>query len=61
MKSHALIQHEVLCELKWDTHIDKTAVVVDVDKGIVVLSGDVDPYGQKIAALGSSAVWVFGG
>lgn len=50
MKSDALIKHEVLCELKWDTHVEEPAVVVEVDKGIVMLTGSVKHYGQKIAA-----------
>lgn len=50
MKSDALIKHEVLCELKWDTHVEETTVVVEVDKGVVMLTGSVKHYGQKIAA-----------
>jgi osmotically-inducible protein OsmY len=50
MKSDALIKHEILCELKWDTHVDESTVVVEVDQGVVTLTGDVKHYGQKIAA-----------
>lgn len=50
MKSDARIKHEVLSELKWDTRVDETAIVVEVDKGIVMLTGSLEHYGQKIAA-----------
>lgn len=50
MKSDALIKHEVLCELRWDTHVDATGVLVDVDNGTVTLTGSVHHYGQKFAA-----------
>jgi osmotically-inducible protein OsmY len=50
MKSDALITHEVLCELKWDTHVDDTEVLVEVDRGTVTLTGTVGHYGKKVAA-----------
>jgi osmotically-inducible protein OsmY len=50
MKSDRLIKHEVLCELKWDTHVDETEISVEVDNGTVTLTGSVKHYGQKIAA-----------
>ena len=50
MRSDALIKHEVLCELSWDTHVDRTELSVEVDNGIVTLTGSVHHYGQKLAA-----------
>jgi hypothetical protein len=38
MKSDALIKHEIRCELKWDTHVDESTVVVAVD---LQVAGDI--------------------
>lgn len=50
MKNDALIKHEVLCELKWDTGVDELGIAVEVDAGVACLTGSVKHYGQKCAA-----------
>lgn len=43
------IKQQVLRELMWDSHVGLTNIGVDVDKGVVTLSGLVDNYAKKIA------------
>lgn len=50
MKSDSEIQKQVLQELKWDTRVEETEVGVQVDKGVVTLTGNVSSYAKKIAA-----------
>jgi osmotically-inducible protein OsmY len=51
MKSDVLIQQDVLRELRWDTRIaSQTDVGVEVDRGIVTLTGTVDSFAKKGAA-----------
>lgn len=49
-KSDAQIQQEALEELKWDTRVEATDVGVEVDRGIVTLTGTVATYAEKYAA-----------
>jgi osmotically-inducible protein OsmY len=49
-KSDLQIQQDVMRELRWDTRIGPTEVGVEVDKGIVTLTGTVDSYAKKYAA-----------
>jgi osmotically-inducible protein OsmY len=49
-RTGAEIQQDVLRELKWDTRVDETDVGVEVDEGIVTLTGTVDSWGKKVAA-----------
>ncbi len=49
-KTDAEIQQDVLRELRWDTRIKETEVGVEVDHGVVTLTGDVDSYAKKLAA-----------
>jgi osmotically-inducible protein OsmY len=50
MRSDAQIQQAVLQELKWDTRVEETDVGVEVDQGVVTLSGAVRNYAKKLAA-----------
>jgi osmotically-inducible protein OsmY len=50
MKTDTQLQNDVMAELKWNTSINATKVGVEVDKGVVTLSGHVDNYGQKWSA-----------
>lgn len=50
-KTDRQIHDAVLEELKWDTQVDETEVGVEVDKGVVTLTGTVSSYAKKIAAL----------
>lgn len=49
-KDHAL-QQTVEDELDWAQDVDSTRVGVEVDKGVVTLSGDVESFAQRRAAL----------
>jgi osmotically-inducible protein OsmY len=50
MRTDVRIQHDVIEELKWDTRVDETDVGVEVDKGVVTLTGTVDNYAKRLAA-----------
>ncbi|HVK39231.1 MAG TPA: BON domain-containing protein [Candidatus Kapabacteria bacterium] len=50
IKSDAKIQKDVLQEMHWDSRVDETDVGVEVDDGIVTLTGTVDSYAKRIAA-----------
>ena len=49
-KTDIQIQMDVLRELNWDTRIAQTDVGVEVDRGVVTLTGTVDSYAKKTAA-----------
>jgi len=51
IKTDASIKRDVLQELKWDQRVDETEVGVQVKDGIVTLTGKVDTYAKKVAAL----------
>jgi osmotically-inducible protein OsmY len=44
------IQQDVLAELEWDPQVEPTEVGVEVDDGVVTLSGWVETYAKKLAA-----------
>jgi osmotically-inducible protein OsmY len=50
VKTDKQVQQDVLRELKWDPRVDETDVVVEVDNGIVTLTGSVGSYAQRMAA-----------
>lgn len=50
MKTDAEIQQDVLDELDWDPEIEVTDVGVEVDDGVVTLTGTVDMYTTKLTA-----------
>jgi osmotically-inducible protein OsmY len=49
-KSDLQVQQDVMRELRWDTRIGPTEVGVEVDKGIVSLTGTVENFAKKHAA-----------
>jgi osmotically-inducible protein OsmY len=49
-KTDAQIQDDVLRELRWDTRVAETDVGVEVDDGIVTLTGTVDSWPARVAA-----------
>jgi osmotically-inducible protein OsmY len=49
-KSDSQIQKDVLGELKWDTLVKETEVGVEVDSGVVTLTGTVSSWAKKMAA-----------
>jgi len=50
VKTDAQIQKDVLEELLWDTRVKATDVGVEVDKGVVTLTGTLNSYAKKLAA-----------
>jgi osmotically-inducible protein OsmY len=49
-KTDSEIQQAVLQELKWDTRVEETDVGVEVDAGVVTLTGTVSSWGKRTAA-----------
>ena len=49
IKSDRQIQQDVLRELRWDSRVDETEIGVEVDRGIVTLTGTVNSYAKKVA------------
>ena len=49
-RTDAEIQQAVLLEFKWDTRVDETEVGVQVDEGIVTLTGTVSNWAKRVAA-----------
>lgn len=50
MKTDAQLQSDVMAELKWDASVNAARVGVEVNNGIVTLSGHVDNFGAKWSA-----------
>jgi osmotically-inducible protein OsmY len=50
MKTDAQIQQDVLRELRWDPRVEETDVGVEVDRGVVTLTGTVGSYARRLAA-----------
>jgi osmotically-inducible protein OsmY len=49
-KTDARIHHDVIEELAWDPHVDETEVGVEVDRGVVTLTGTVTSWAKRAAA-----------
>ena len=49
-KTDSEIQQAVLRELKWDTRVEETDVGVEVDAGVVTLTGAVSNWAKRMAA-----------
>jgi osmotically-inducible protein OsmY len=58
-KTDAEIQQDVIRELKWDPRVEETEVGVEVDNGIVTLTGTVSSWAKRLAAK-EAAHRVFG-
>jgi osmotically-inducible protein OsmY len=50
VKSDEQIHQDVLRELRWDSRVHDTEVGVEVDQGVVTLTGTVESYAKKLAA-----------
>ena len=50
MKDDALIQNNVISELKWEPSVNAAAIGVSVTDGIVTLNGYVDSFTEKLTA-----------
>jgi osmotically-inducible protein OsmY len=50
MKSDSQIQQEVIRELSWDPRVEETEVGVEVDHGVVTLTGTVSSWAKRVAA-----------
>lgn len=51
MKSDADLKKDVLTELSWDPLVPEARVGVTVHEGVVTLTGHLDTYAEKIAAI----------
>jgi osmotically-inducible protein OsmY len=49
-KTDREIQQDVFRELRWDSRVDPTEIGVEVDEGVVTLTGTVGSYAKKVAA-----------
>jgi osmotically-inducible protein OsmY len=49
-KTDTQIHHDVLDELTWDSRVAETEVGVEVDKGVVTLTGTVTSWAKRLAA-----------
>jgi osmotically-inducible protein OsmY len=49
-KTDVQIHHDVLEELKWDSRVDETEVGVQVNNGVVTLTGTVAGWAKRVAA-----------
>ena len=58
-KTDSQIQQDVLRELRWDARVKEPEIGVEVDQGIVTLTGRVESYAKKLAAR-EAAHRVFG-
>jgi osmotically-inducible protein OsmY len=50
VRTDAEIQQDVLRELKWDSRVEETDVGVEVDEGVVTLTGTVGSWAKRVAA-----------
>jgi len=50
VKSDVQVKSDVLEELKWDSRVDEADVGVEVDSGVVTLTGTVSSYATRLAA-----------
>lgn len=50
IKTDAQVQQDVLAELKWEPSVEATQIGVEVQDGVVTLTGQVDSYDQKWSA-----------
>jgi osmotically-inducible protein OsmY len=48
-KTDREIQQDVFRELRWDSRVDPTEIGVEVDEGVVTLTGTVASYAKKLA------------
>ena len=49
-KTDTQIHHDVIEELKWDPRVEETEVGVQVDNGVVTLTGTVTSWAKRMAA-----------
>jgi osmotically-inducible protein OsmY len=49
-KTDTQIHHDVLEELKWDPRVEEREVGIQVDKGVVTLTGTVTSWAKRLAA-----------
>jgi osmotically-inducible protein OsmY len=49
-KTDAQIHRDVIDELRWDSRVDETEVGVEVDQGVVTLTGTVTSWAKRMAA-----------
>ena len=50
MKTDKQLQEDVLAELAWEASVNAAHIGVEVDQGIVTLTGHVESFGEKWGA-----------
>jgi len=53
-KTDAQLQTEILGEMRGDDRVDATCIGVEVEHGIVALTGRVHSYGERVAAVAAA-------
>lgn len=53
-KTDAQLQTEILAEMRCDDRVDATCIGVEVEHGIVTLTGRVPTYGERVAAVAAA-------
>lgn len=51
LKTDTQLQHDIMEELRWDPALNRAEIGVAVKEGVVTLSGEVDSYAKKFAAV----------
>lgn len=51
IKTDAQLQHDVVDELRWDPAVSSAEIGVAAQNGVVTLSGSIDSYAKKYAAI----------
>ena len=51
IKTDAQLQHDVIDELRWDPAVSSAGIGVAAENGVVTLSGSIDSYAKKYAAI----------
>ena len=54
MKTDIELQQDVVAELRWEPKVNPAHIGVEVNNGIVTLSGHVDNFSEKIAAIAAA-------
>ena len=56
VRTDTQIQTDVLAELKWEPRVQPNEIGVAVKDGVVTLTGTVDSYTKRYAAMSKSSV-----
>ena len=51
MKSDKMLQQDVMDELRWEPSLDEKEIGINVNNGLVTLTGRIKTYGERLAAV----------